>query len=41
MINFHELFIFHSVEEDREARMLIIGLLVVAIGIQYFTGMIG
>lgn len=40
MINFRELFTFHSAEEDREARMLTIGLLIAAIGIQYLRGLL-
>ncbi len=41
MINFREIFTYHSDEEDRQARLLIIGLLAAAVGIQYITGMIG
>lgn len=39
MINFHELFVYHSASEDREARILAIALLCIAIGIMRLRGL--
>jgi len=40
MINFREIFTHHSIEEDREARMVIIVLLSLSVGIHYFRGLL-
>lgn len=40
MINFRELFTFHSEQENTEARLFSIGLLLAAICVQYLQGFI-